>query len=224
MASFLSAYINLQILFITSAFWYRFTKRKFSNTSLCLRQVLRLKLDPRLRFPEMVIKGFVLQEQSVDQTAHPPGDLELQRCGLRPTTVISFGDLCGSIHPPRPARDLPLSVGQWIFLIKATKAFCLIGYIWNWLLFEPDFETRSVCLLSGFCSLKVILLCLSSKCQSVYLKFRSHFIRIPFLATSPFPITPFIICISNKQLRWRPEQVLSVLLGLETNYSSWVPS
>lgn len=78
MTSFLSAYINLQILFVTSAFWYRFTKGKFSNTSLCLRQVLRLKLDPRLRFPEMVIKGFGLQEQSVDQTAHPPGDLELQ--------------------------------------------------------------------------------------------------------------------------------------------------
>lgn len=193
---------------------------------MCLRQVLRLKLDPRLRFPEMVIKGFVLQEQSKccgpnSTSSWGPWTAE---CGLRPTTVISFGDLCGSIHPPRPARDLPLSVGQWIFLIKATKAFCLIGYIWNWLLFEPDFETRSVCLLSGFCSLKVILLCLSSKCQSVYLKFRSHFIRIPFLATPPFPITPFIICISNKQLRWRPEQVLSVLLGLETNYSSWVPS
>lgn len=102
MTSFLIAYINLQILFITLAFWYRFTKRKFSYTSMRLRKVLRLKLDPHLRFPEMVIKAFVLQVQSVDQTAHPPGALELQNVVSGPTPGISLGELSMalSILPP----------------------------------------------------------------------------------------------------------------------------
>lgn len=104
------------------------------------------------------------------------------------------------LYPPSPPCNRSSSFWRPVDLsYQGYQSLCLIGCIWSWLLLEPDFETRSVCLLSGFCSLKVILLCLSSKCQSVYLKFRSHFIRIPFLATSPFPITPFIICTSNKQ-------------------------
>lgn len=121
MTSFLIAYINLQILSITLAFCTD-SPIEFSDTSMCLHKVLGLKSDLCLRFPEMMIKGFVLQVLSLDQTAHPPGDPELQNAVSRPTPVISLGDPRASIHPPLTAIDLPFYLCQWSFLITATKA------------------------------------------------------------------------------------------------------
>lgn len=131
MTSFLIAYINLQIPFITLAFWYRFTNREFSNTSVCLRKVLRLMLDLRLGFPEMMIKGFVLRVQFLDQTAHPHGDPDLQNAGSGPTPVIPLGDPWTSIYPSLPAINLPLSIGQGSFLSSLPKSFYLVCCIWN---------------------------------------------------------------------------------------------